>query len=61
MDCSLPGPWSMRFSRHEYWSGLPFPRSISPVKYYSKEFIREGPRKYMYGDVEIRLEREDRQ
>ena len=23
VDCSLPG--SMRFSRQEYWSGLPFP------------------------------------
>ena len=25
MDCSLPGSPSMRFSRQEYWSGLPFP------------------------------------
>ena len=25
MDCSLPGPLSMGFSRQEYWSGLPFP------------------------------------
>ena len=25
MDCSLPGPGSMGFSRQEYWSGLPFP------------------------------------
>ena len=25
MDCSLPGSWSMRFSRQEYWSRLPFP------------------------------------
>ena len=30
MDCSPPGsshqaPLSMRFSRQEYWSGLPFP------------------------------------
>ena len=24
-DCSLPGPLSMRFSRQEFWSGLPFP------------------------------------
>ena len=24
VDCSLPGPWSMAFSRPEYWSGLPF-------------------------------------
>ena len=25
MDCSLPAPPSMEFSRQEYWSGLPFP------------------------------------
>ena len=25
LDCSLPGSWSMRFSRQGYWSGLPFP------------------------------------
>ena len=24
MDCSLPDPLSMEFSRQEYWSGLPF-------------------------------------
>ena len=24
MDCSLPGSPSMKFSRPEYWSGLPF-------------------------------------
>ena len=25
MDGSLPGSWSMGFSRQDYWSGLPFP------------------------------------
>ena len=25
MDCSPPAPLSMGFSRHKYWSGLPFP------------------------------------
>jgi len=25
MDCSLPAPPSMEFSRQEYWSWLPFP------------------------------------
>ena len=25
IDCSLPGPLSMKFSRHEYWNGLPCP------------------------------------
>ena len=25
MDCSLPGPFAMGFSRQEYWSGLPRP------------------------------------
>ena len=25
MDCSLPVSLSMKFSRQEYWSGLPFP------------------------------------
>ena len=25
MDCSLPGPLSMGFSRQEYWNGLPVP------------------------------------
>ena len=25
MDCSLPAPLSMEFSRQEYWSGLPCP------------------------------------
>ena len=25
MDCSPQASWSMGFSRHEYWSGLPFP------------------------------------
>ena len=25
MDCSLPGPLPMGFSRQEYWSGLPCP------------------------------------
>ena len=25
MDCNLPAPLSMEFSRQEYWSGLPFP------------------------------------
>ena len=29
MDCRLPAPPSMGFSRQEYWSGLPFP---SPPK-----------------------------
>ena len=27
MDCSLPAPLSMEFSRQEYWCGLPFPPS----------------------------------
>ena len=27
MDCGLPGPLSMGFSREEYWSGLPCPPS----------------------------------
>ena len=31
MDCSPPGPLSMRFPRQEYWSGLPFP-AISFVR-----------------------------
>ena len=25
IDCGLPGPLSMEFSRQKYWSGLPFP------------------------------------
>ena len=25
MDCSLPGSLPWKFSRQEYWSGLPFP------------------------------------
>ena len=25
MDCSLPTPLPMQFSRHEYWTGLPCP------------------------------------
>ena len=25
MDCSLPGLLSLRFSKQEYWDGLPFP------------------------------------
>ena len=25
MDCSLPAPLSMGFSRQEYWSGVPLP------------------------------------
>ena len=25
MDCSLQATLSMKFSRQEYWSGLPFP------------------------------------
>ena len=25
MDCSPPAPWSIEFSRQEYWSGWPFP------------------------------------
>ena len=25
VDCSHEAPPSMEFSRHEYWSGLPFP------------------------------------
>ena len=29
MDCSSPGS-SMRFSRQEYWSGLPFPPPADP-------------------------------
>ena len=28
MDCSLPGPPSMGFSRQEYWSGMPLPSPI---------------------------------
>ena len=24
MDCSLPAPLSMEFSKQEYWTGLPF-------------------------------------
>ena len=28
MDCSLPGPLSMGFSRQEYQSGLPLPSDI---------------------------------
>ena len=27
MDCSLPVPWSVGFSRQEYWGGLLFPPS----------------------------------
>ena len=30
VDCSLPGPPSIGFSRQEYWSGLPLP---SPLYY----------------------------
>ena len=25
MDCSCQAPLSMKFSRQEYWNGLPFP------------------------------------
>ena len=25
IDCSLPGPLSMEFSRQQYWNELPFP------------------------------------
>ena len=28
MDCSLPAPPSLGFSRQEHWSGLPFPSPI---------------------------------
>ena len=28
MDCSLPAPLSLEFSRQEYWSGLPFPPPV---------------------------------
>ena len=31
MDCSLPAPLSMEFSRQEYWSGLPFPFPVDLV------------------------------
>ena len=24
-------PWSMGFSRHEYWSGLPFPSPLNNI------------------------------
>ena len=30
VDCSLPAPPSMEFSRPEYWSGLPFPSPGDP-------------------------------
>ena len=30
MDCSLPGPLSMGFSRQEFWSGLPCPPGSLP-------------------------------
>ena len=30
VDCSLPAPLSMEFSRQEYWIGLPFPSSGDP-------------------------------
>ena len=33
MDCSLPAPLSMGFSRQEYWSGVPLP---SPINIYTE-------------------------
>ena len=30
MDCSLPAPPSMGFSRQEYWSGVPSPSLMKP-------------------------------
>ena len=33
MDCSLPGPPSMGFSRQEYWSGVPLPSLLEHTKH----------------------------
>ena len=38
MDCSLPGPPSMGFSRQEYWSGVPLP---SPQRGYMPGLFEE--------------------
>ena len=51
----------MKKYSHQFAVYLYLPRSISSIKYYCKEFIREDPRKYTCQVVEIRLEREDRQ
>jgi len=32
MDCSLPAPLSMGFSRQEYWSGVPLPSPIPAIQ-----------------------------
>ena len=48
----------MKKYSHQFAVYLYLPRSISSIKYYCKEFIREDPRKYTCQVVEIRLERE---
>ena len=36
MDCSLPAPPSMGFSRQEYWSGAPLPSPFTTLQPYKE-------------------------
>ena len=52
MDCRLRAPLSMKFSRQEYWSGLPFPSpgglpdsGIKPGSLQADSFLSEPPGK----------------
>ena len=45
MDCSLPSPLTMGFSRQEYWSGVPLPWVYKMLKYRENKacFFFSGP------------------
>ena len=45
MDYSPPGPSSMKFSRQEYWSGMPLPSALAHTKFI---IIRTGGWKHPF-------------
>ena len=43
MDCSLPGSSVHRFSRQQYWSGVPLPSPGGSIKHPQKKYAPVSP------------------
>ena len=51
MDCSLPSPPSMGFSRQEYWSGVPLPSLKESIAFTKTKKAHDMPYTYLKWEI----------